>query len=450
MHGVPNISDLPKVVSTPLPMALPSPHLISVTDSPVDDVISAAVSTNIVPELGRLRDSIHALQRFGENEDSVHSLVDTLILLPIAMIGGVTNCPFSIGRNGVDRSGATVAKLRPDVLVWLPSGVLAFKGEDKATAHDIGLARDELISKLNFFSDAYFGRVPYQLCYAAGGNKLEFWAIQRPQARTGRATLSQLTTVVDLSTVQGRSLCVRYAVNISRILVSLQAHFPEGSVVKLGAQIESSLSVVNILGDYVVKKTRSFTEGDVLMKLYSQIQASHVPGLLTPRTWGISTRGLLTLHIGPVGFCGKRPESVDEAKIAGRRLLLALEWLHNNGWVHRDIRPENIMRADGDWYLNDLEWANTINSELGNYIPNEQHLPPELVGVEGVHWNAACDMWQFGKLIECWNQLDDSLLRYVTTQTQEEPQNRLSAEQSLSQGPFSLPVEHSLGILRTT
>jgi len=113
---------------------------------------------------------------------------------------------------------------------------------------------------------------------------------------------------------------------------------------KLGAQIKTSLSVVNILREYVVKTTSSFTAGNVLTQLYTQIRASRVLGLLTPWEWRNGTAGL-TLHVGPVGFCGKRPESVDEAKIAGRRLLLALEWLHNNGWVHRDIRPENIMFA---------------------------------------------------------------------------------------------------------
>ena len=74
-------------------------------------------------------------------------------------------------RNGVDSTadGATIANLRPDVLVWLPSGVLAFKGEDKASHHDLNVARHELMAKLSCFSEAFFGSLPYQICYACGG-----------------------------------------------------------------------------------------------------------------------------------------------------------------------------------------------------------------------------------------------------------------------------------------
>ena len=78
----------------------------------------------------------------------------------------------------------------------------------------------------------------------------------------------------------------------------------------------------------------------------------------------------------------------------------------------------------------DLEWANRIDLDLEDYNPNL--LPPELVVVEsGGSWTKACDMWQFGKLVEQWNQLDINGHRYVHTQTQEDPAKRLSAAESL-------------------
>lgn len=149
------------------------------------------------------------------------------------------------------------------------------------------------------------------------------------------------------------------------------------------------------------------------------IDACRVPGLVSPHQPPKARRGLLTLHLGPVGFCGKRPASVAEVKAEGRRLLGGLRWLHDNGWVHRDIRPPNILFAEGEWYLNDLEWTNRRDSDMGDYNPNPQYLPPKHAGVEGVPWTVACDMWQLGKLLEYWDQLDSDGRSYVSTQTQD-------------------------------
>ena len=164
------------MVQSALTEALPSPHPIGSHDRPEADVIytTRGSPAALSPELGRIRDSIHALPKIGDNEDSIHSIVDDLILRPMKLLGAAMNCSFRFNRNGSDSTGATVKNLRPDVLAWLPSGVLAFKGEDKASAAEINIARNELRSKLNCFTDTFFGQVPYQICYAAGGDLLEF------------------------------------------------------------------------------------------------------------------------------------------------------------------------------------------------------------------------------------------------------------------------------------
>ena len=224
--------------------------------------------TQHFPEISGALRSIYAAQAFGDNEDSVHSLVDRLVLEPMKVVGETANCAFMMNRNGSDASGATINSLRPDVLLWLPSGILAFKGEDKATAADRNLARNELVNKLNSFTDTFFGQVPYQLCYNAGGHMLEFVAINRNPV--GRPTLHSLAPVIDLSNARGRSLCVRYAVNIARVLVSLSEAFPDGNVIRLGEKIATGSSTVLIMGDYAIKKTNTHS-GSVLVELYAQI-----------------------------------------------------------------------------------------------------------------------------------------------------------------------------------
>lgn len=441
LQVVPTAEEVSNVVQAALPMPLPSPHPVSALDRPEEDVILVKdTETVIIPELGRLRDSIYTLPKIGNNEDSVHSLVDALILIPMQLLGRRMKCNLRMNRNGSDSSGATIQNLRPDVLVWLPSGVLAFKGEDKASESEIHLARNELCSKLSCFADAFFGRVPYQICYAAGGSMLEFFLISR--CSSGRPALVSLFKPIDLDTVNGRSLCVRCALNITRILVSLQENFPEGSVVRLGDTITTQNSLVSIFGEYVIKKTRAFTEADTIQSLYSQIQSSTVPGIISPESFGVN-RGSLTVQISPVGFCGKIPQSAIEVQIAGRRLLEALQWLHGHGWVHRDIRSANGMFAEGEWFLMDLEWANTSDSPIGNYNPNPDQTPPELIEMEDVAWTLACDMWQFGKLLQLWGHLDEHGLRYVATQIQADPTRRLSATESLDHSFFVSPVHTS-------
>ena len=78
-------------------------------------------------------------------------------------------CTITNNRNGVDSSGATSNSLRPDVLLWLPSGVQGLKDEDKTFGVNIEQAREDLRKKMNVFSDAFFGSVPYQTAYACSG-----------------------------------------------------------------------------------------------------------------------------------------------------------------------------------------------------------------------------------------------------------------------------------------
>ena len=332
-------------------------------------MLSTNEGITLDPALGSLRDSILSLDRIGDNEDSIHSLIDPLVLRPMKLLGRNADCSFQMQRNGVDSTGATIQNLCPDVLVWLPSGVLAFKGEDKATENELHIAKNELMSKLGCFSDAFFGSLPYQICYAAGGFHLQFMAIIRNDPGV-RPTLTSVSPIVDLSTIRGRSFCVRYAVNITRVLILLQRTYPDGAVARLGEKIVNPNSVVFIFGEFVIKKTKHYTSADVLSDLYALIEDSKPRCLVSTQHMKISrVQKMLTVQVSPVGFCGRRPEDLEEVKVAGRCVLTALHWLHDNGWVHRDVRPSNIMFADGTWYLMDLEWTDSVSSSIESYTP---------------------------------------------------------------------------------
>lgn len=294
-------------------------------DQPAADVIREDnEGPNLPPELETIRGTILSMEYQGDTEDATHDPIDSLVLNPIRNLCLRNRVIVKTNRNSVDSSGATLKNLCPDVMLWLPSGVLALKGEEKAFSVNIQEAQQDLRMKMNLFSDAFFGSVPYQRAYACSGSFLEFYAFVRT-SDPRRPREIQLTDTVDLTTVMGRSLCVRYAINIARILLALQHNHPSGNVISLGKAIETTTSKAVIVGEYVSKTTRHYTRQAVIEALYAGIKTSCVPYLICPVENPNIRRGGLCVKLTPVGFCGRVPANISECKRAGRCILFAVE-----------------------------------------------------------------------------------------------------------------------------
>ncbi|MBD0676041.1 serine/threonine-protein kinase [Streptomyces sp. CBMA156] len=99
---------------------------------------------------------------------------------------------------------------------------------------------------------------------------------------------------------------------------------------------------------------------------------------------------------------------VDEAR--GRRIVVGicegLAHLHRSGWVHNDLKPENVLIGrDGEVRLSDFGLAIELTGTHGHSAPmgTPDYLPPERwkepLGEHGVKVRTTADIWALGIVI---------------------------------------------------
>jgi len=58
------------------------------------------------------------------------------------------------------------------------------------------------------------------------------------------------------------------------------------------------------------------------------------------------------------------PLSVENVRKIARQVVLAVAWLHAKGYVHLDVKPENIMLCGGRWKLIDMDGCLRAGTEV--------------------------------------------------------------------------------------
>ena len=95
----------------------------------------------------------------------------------------------------------------------------------------------------------------------------------------------------------------------------------------------------------------------------------------------------------------EKEEAFSESEVSAitRQLLLALEYCHDQGVMHRDVKPENIVFAeDGSAKLVDFGMAEYTHRPVRSTVGTPYYIAPEVINQDYLE---SCDVWSLGVLV---------------------------------------------------
>eukprot|EP00611_Tribonema_gayanum_P032690 TRINITY_DN987_c0_g1_i2.p1 TRINITY_DN987_c0_g1~~TRINITY_DN987_c0_g1_i2.p1 ORF type:complete len:367 (-),score=73.78 TRINITY_DN987_c0_g1_i2:165-1265(-) len=325
--------------------------------------------------------------------------------------------PATVNRD-VDDSSITHESKRRDFFVLL-GGLLCIGGEDKNSTDKFEVALGECEAKHKGANAAMYGSLGYILLIIMAGTDFGVYAMP---VEAGASTPERLVPRFSIAGPPGRRRALLIFINITRwlrtihvlrllppspVLPLLQpmprtSPFPGGSttmtmhrrsvhkvMVMPTDRVQMLLDVYGMLstGRPCTVRCTSFKVGTQLHELrhpirrvrFSRTEMQSVELQLTPVAARWQLRDIRAAH----QLCGD--------------MLHALSAVHSEGFVHRDVRADNILLSSTSFVLIDWELAGRVDDAVF-WQPRSEHVPP---GVrQGSKWQTWMDLWQLGRVLE--------------------------------------------------
>jgi len=150
-------------------------------------------------------------------------------------------------------------------------------------------------------------------------------------------------------------------VNIVRLFRTLAPLLTPDRGIRLFSEMDRPRGVKLIFHPEYVEKiitasARCMTDEDFHV-LYSYIWNEKPASIINLHSPPTVIHTQIRLRLVPLGF-SQQPTSAAELRSAVMGILKGLKWLHDKGFVHRDVRWSNVIRKqDGQFMLIDLELA---------------------------------------------------------------------------------------------
>jgi hypothetical protein len=276
--------------------------------------------------------------------------------------------------NTVDVTGYTGHNLRPDETIYIDD-FLVSKGEHQLES--ISTATQELIDKQVDYNTVEYGPyIRFLPVYAASKVLMKFFLLDV------RMKSLHIIGNYDLDIMEQRRDAFKTSLNIFRLLLTMMPHIPSST-----CPMFKKVKDITYMESYVIKdlknsSTRAPTE------LYELLSRGSIPCAVQVE---ISPRNINKLIIRPKGIriLGRGQDILlEEIPKVVKSVLLCLQYLHHNGFVHRDIRWSNIIKVyrftDGsisgcDFRVIDFELA-SFNGEI---VPLQGYIFQNLIANEG-------------------------------------------------------------------